>query len=51
MASQGSLWPADAVFNFVSLGPTVIDEIHFSDGSTKTDVPGGAGLYGMLHLS
>ena len=51
MTSQVSREAEDLPLLFVSLGTTVIDEIHFSGGRVIEDVPGGSGIYGMLFLS
>jgi hypothetical protein len=50
MTSRSSREREDPPLIFVSLGPAVIDEIHFSSGKTIENVPGGAGIYGMSLL-
>ena len=50
MTSRSSREREDPPLVFVSLGPAVIDEIHFSSGKTIENVPGGAGIYGMSLL-
>jgi sugar/nucleoside kinase (ribokinase family) len=35
---------------YLVLSTSVVDEIHFADGSVKTDVAGGAGIYALVGM-
>lgn len=39
---------AAPIVDFVSMGMTVLDELHIPSQNTLYDVPGGSGLYGKF---